>query len=183
MCCKVPAAGCLVCVPSRFALTLAVLAAYVNCDGDMSKVLEFVPLCEPADLPRFCALIDAAIAADDVERLPGYEGTRVDPATAPKPPAASKGKRGKAKAASGGSGGDGESALAAAILGKQRAVSKRGREFDGMVEALASKYGAKGKGGSKGGQGRKKQRVAEEPSEEEFQRVQERMLARGGRRR
>ncbi|KAL2755998.1 hypothetical protein ACRALDRAFT_1081971 [Sodiomyces alcalophilus JCM 7366] len=164
-----------------------VLIAYEEHEGDMDKVYESVMLSSVLDDDeRFRAIIDAAIASDDVPAFKAYTKeskkkrearTRAARAEASEAEAYAKelgvhdelfgdkkanngkGKGDKGKGKGKGKGKDGgEDDLAALILRNQQNRA-------GFLDRLAAKYGAAGSSKKKGN----KRVIEEEPSEEAFQ--------------
>ncbi|ROT36612.1 DnaJ-domain-containing protein [Sodiomyces alkalinus F11] len=156
-----------------------VLIAYEEHEGDMDKVYESVMLSNVLeDDERFRAIIDAAIASEDVPAFKAYtkeskkkreartKAARVEAAEAEEYAKElgvhdelfgdKKAKKGKGKGNKGKGGGEDD--LAALILRNQQSRA-------GFLDNLAAKYGA----GTKKKKGNKRAIEEEEPSEEAFQ--------------
>jgi DnaJ family protein C protein 9 len=144
-----------------------IILAYVDNDGDMDKIMEAVPLAEPEDEDRVRGIIDELIDAKELKSKALYRTSSSK---------ASKKKRNKAakKEAV-------EAAKMAMELGLGKNVSddldalqalivkKRSSTFDGMMENLLSKHGDPKE--------KKKNRGYQEPTEEEFARIQAELLS------
>jgi DnaJ family protein C protein 9 len=153
--------------------------------GDMFKVMTHMPLSRHADIPRFCAALDALIAEKKLRSFAKYRATRdrVTPADLMEDGAEAE----EAAAAAKELGLGGRDGGAPSKKDLESAIALRMKErADTFMAAFESKYAAidqRERGGGEGKRKRRKQEGAESdapPSEEEFRRVQAEMLARAG---
>ena len=146
----------------------SVKAAYVEFEGDMSQILENVMCCTSEDEPRFRDMIEEEIRKGTVEE---YKGFREESESKKK----SRKRKAKKEAA--------EAAELAKELGlgsKKKSseadlfalIGQRQQSRKAFFSDLEAKYSS-----SKGAKGKKKSKKHTEPSEEEFQRIQEKMLS------
>ncbi|CAE8683534.1 unnamed protein product [Polarella glacialis] len=122
-----------------------VLGAYTKGGGDLGAVLDSVLLCTEADAPRFEAIVEAAIAASEVPRLPRLARSAGNSRTAKKRKCKADGEAAQAEKARaalgqraiGGDLGD----LAAAIQARKQAREAAAGE-GGFLAQLEQKYAA-----------------------------------------
>ncbi|KAF7732105.1 hypothetical protein EC973_006360 [Apophysomyces ossiformis] len=145
-----------------------VLKYYKQCKGNMNKILNFVECSTEEDGPRLANIIQDAINAKEVEAYPEFAKTTTAAAHRERIKQAKKNaeaferqqKKDKKKAK------EKDDSLQALIMARQ---ADRKQRMDDVIESIAEKAGKK-----------RKRAAAEndEPSEEEFQKIQERLLKR-----
>jgi DnaJ family protein C protein 9 len=137
-----------------------VLMHFVECDGDLNEVLFRVMLSEERDKPRFKKWIEEAMAREEIPKLPIHE-TYVDKEIE------------LSIACSSGL------ALPSDDI-KNQLISLRDKEKkrqEQLIQSLTHKYGPKKKDkNDKKRKGEDEEKEMEEPSEEEFQRIQKRLM-------
>ena len=151
------------------------LEYYINWEGDMTNVVEFIPFSEDNDLSRFRNLISAAIDANEVEEYPAFTAFRqkklaasVDPAqrrTAAAEANRGKGKKKQKKKESE----DSFAALALQIRSRQQEAGSS------LVDSLMAKYGTGSASSKKKAKSGTKKSAAHEMTDEEFERMQSEM--------
>jgi len=143
-----------------------IILAYVEHEGDMNNIMESVPYAEPEDEDRIQAIIGDLIKQKQLKSKPLYKSSSSK---------SSKKKRNKAAKKE-----EAEAGKLAKDLGIGKAVSddldglqalivkKRSNAYDGMMDKLLSQYGDPTE--------KKKNRGYQEPSDEEFAKIQAQLM-------
>lgn len=176
-----------------------VLKAYVQNQGDMTKIFESVMLSKSSDGNRFVKIVRSAIDDGRVTAFPAFETAENKYGGTKKKKSGRRGKstttttagtrKPKKKTKKKGKDTDALEELRATILNRNRnatttalatdSKTKRQREFEAMTDVLAAKYcNPKKAGGSKKRRKSNKTRHAP-PTDEEFERLQAKMFGRG----
>ncbi|ELR07939.1 hypothetical protein VC83_00077 [Pseudogymnoascus destructans] len=161
-----------------------VLAAYEKGEGDMDVVYEMVMLSDVVvDDKRFREIINDAIREEKVEAYNKFtkesksskrERTKAakDEANEAMEYAEELGIKDKLFGGKKSKKDDGQDGLKALIMKRQQDLQEQG---DGFLDRLAAKYAEPEKKGKRGGKGRKKTVVEDEPTEEDFQKASARL--------
>ncbi|GBB86524.1 hypothetical protein RclHR1_12950005 [Rhizophagus clarus] len=155
------------------------IEAYNNFKGDMDKIMASVPGSSADDEPRFCEVLKEAIKSKEIRSYKKFIETSNTLSMDRRKKEAEREAKEAAKMAE-------KVGLDNKLLGsnegeeelKQIIVMKQKKRMSTLIESLEAKYGGnESKKAKTTGKGRKNKKMIEEPTEEEFQAIQEKIKA------